>query len=237
MKRILYVLPLSMLLTYCSSTRPLMEPGVSNLKVNGEAATASTSAENQEWPYKETRDTALNGSWQLDGLMAADGSWKGADAWMPANTAAMDAMDSSAHAAMSSVEKSGETVSSSKTFGYKALDTSTHFFDTAAFRQTLAMRVKPFKYWERLPELNLMADLGIFTGSTGCNSMSGSFNFNGNDIKVDPMIRTSKMACFEYDENDFLNDLLKADNYSLNGNKLELKQGATTLLSFSRKEG
>ncbi len=236
MKRILYVLPLSVLLTYCSSTRPLIEPGVSNVKVNGEAATASTSAENKVWPYKETRDTALNGSWQLEGLIAADGNWKGADGWMPADTA-MDVIDSSAHAAMSSIEKSGETASSSKFFGSRVLDTSTHFFDTAAFRQTLAMRVKPFKYWERLPEINLMADLGIFTGSTGCNSMSGSFNFNGSDIKVDPLIRTSKMACFEYDENDFLNNLLKADNYSLNGNKLELKQGATTVLSFSRKEG
>lgn len=80
-----------------------------------------------------------------------------------------------------------------------------------------------------------MPSLGIFTGNTGCNSMSGSFNFNGSDIKVDKRIRTSKMACNDYDESMFIGALLKADNYSLNNGLLELKQGTTTLMSFKRK--
>lgn len=236
MKRILFVLPLSMLLTYCSSTKPVITPGVSNVQVNGMAATTSTDGSvNRDWSYKASRDTGMNGSWQLAGMMLPDGSWKSADTWKPVDTT-MNSMDSMTQAAMSTPVTSDQTASTKKDFGGKLYDTSTHFFDTAAFRETVMASYKPFNYWQRVPEMKILADLGIFTGNTGCNSMSGSFNFSGNDIKVNPNIRTSKMACNEYDESAFLSSLVKVDNYSINNDMLELKKGNTTVLAFTRKQ-
>lgn len=236
MKRTLFVLPLSILLTYCSSTKPVITPGVSNVQVNGTAATTSTDGSvNRDWAYKASRDTGMNGTWQLAGMMLPDGSWKSAETWKPVDTTAMNSTDSLSQAAMSTSSTSNQTASTKKDFGGKLYDTSTHFFDTAAFRSTVMASYKPFNYWQRVPEMKILADLGIFTGTTGCNSMSGSFNFSGNDIKVNPNIRTSKMACNDYDENAFLTSLVKVDNYTINNDLLELKKGNTTVLTFTRK--
>jgi heat shock protein HslJ len=266
MKRILFILPLSALLTYCSSSRQATAPaapGVSNVQVNGAGTTASatTSVENRDWGYKASRDTAMSGTWQLEGMVAADGSWKSAQSWVPVDTTLVTT-DSTAVAdgtstttsgstttttgtsnkAQSSASNSGSTgsvgaqgSSKSKSFGARLYDTSTHFFDTAAFQQTLSRRIVSFNYWQRLPEIRIMPSLGIFTGNTGCNSMSGSFNFSGTDLKVDNRIRTSKMACNDYDESAFIGDLLKADSYTINNGMLEFKKGGHTLLSFKKK--
>ena len=237
MKRILFVLPLSMLLTYCSSTKPVITPGVSNVQVNGMAATTPTDGSiNRDLSYKASGDTGMNGSWQLAGMMLPDGGWKAAETWKPVDTTMMNSMDSTTHAAMSTNSTSNQTASTKKDFGGKLYDTSSHFFDTTTFKQTVQASYKPFNYWQRLPEMKIVADLGIFTGNTGCNSMSGSFNFNGNDIRVNPKIRTSKMACNEYDESAFLGSLVKVDNYSINNDMLELKKGNSTVLSFKRKQ-
>ncbi|MCY7422562.1 MAG: META domain-containing protein [Chitinophagaceae bacterium] len=236
MKRILFILPLSILLTYCSSTKPVTTPGVSNVQVNGMAATTTNDGStNRDWSYKASHDTGMNGNWQLAGMMLPDGSWKAAETWKPVDTTMMNSMDSSTQAAMSTTSTPEQTASTKKDFGGKLYDTSTHFFDTAAYRQTIQASYKPFNYWQRVPEMKIMADLGIFTGNTGCNSMSGSFNFSGNDIKVNPKIRTSKMACNDYDESAFLNSLVKVDNYNIINDMLELKQGNTTVLTFKRK--
>lgn len=247
MKRILFVLPLSVLLTYCSSTRPAIAPGVSNVQVNGSVVTDFSIAANntRDWSYKASRDTSLKGSWQLEGMVAADGSWKTSEAWRPVDTTTT-MVDTTAFQPEGStvmpqskskldLSNSPQTASSKKTFGAGMYDTSMHYFDTAAFRQQLADQVKPFEYWKRLPEINMMPTLGIFTGNTGCNLMNGSFNFSGNDIKFDSRIRTSKMACNEYDETTFVNALTKVDNYNVTNDMLELKQGNTTLLTFKRK--
>ena len=238
MKRILFVLPVSVLLTYCSSTKPVITPaGVSNVQVNGMAATTPTDGSvNRDWSYKSSRDTGINGNWQLAGMMLPDGSWKAAETWKPVDTTTMNTMDSSTQAAMSNNSTTEQTASTKKDFGGKLYDTSTHFFDTAAFVQTIQASYKPFNYWQRVPEMKIMADLGIFTGNTGCNSMSGSFNFSGTDLKVNPKIRTSKMACNEYDESAFLGSLVKVDNYSINNDMLDFKKGNTTVLSFKRKQ-
>ena len=99
---------------------------------------------------------------------------------------------------------------------------------------TLDTSAQPFKYWNRMPSVMLNATNLIFTGTTGCNSMSGRFNFNNKDIRFGRNIVTSKMSCNEYNESNFLSALKKADNYTLNGNTLELKQGATRLLAFKK---
>ncbi len=249
MKRILFVLPLSVLLTYCSSSKQATTPvGVSNVQVNGADYNSANATGSKDWGYKSSRDTAMNGTWELEGMVAADGGWKSAETWTPADTMSMSAdvdiqtqMEankpgpSTDNSSMASSKKSTSTAKGKK-FSYKMADTSTHFFDTVAFRQQLAGReLKPFQYWQRLPEMRIMANLGVFTGNTGCNSMSGSFNFNSSKLKIDNNIRTSKMACSDYDESAFISNLLKADSYNVSGDKLELMQGNTTVLTFKRK--
>ncbi len=43
------------------------------------------------------------------------------------------------------------------------------------------------------------------------------------------------MNCNDYDEANFLAALKKVDNYTINGDQLELKQGSTLLLTFKRR--
>jgi hypothetical protein len=95
--------------------------------------------------------------------------------------------------------------------------------------------LQPYKYWGRTPTMTINATRHIFSGNTGCNSMSGSFNFSGNDIQFSRSINTSKMQCNDYDEANFLATLKKVDNYAINGDQLELKQGSTLLLTFKRR--
>jgi heat shock protein HslJ len=95
--------------------------------------------------------------------------------------------------------------------------------------------LQPYKYWGRTPVMTINATRHVFTGNTGCNSMSGSFNFSGNDIQFSRSINTSKMNCNEYDEANFLTALKKVDNYTINGDQLELKQGSTLLMTFKRR--
>jgi len=242
MKKIIYLLPFSMLLTYCSTSKMTTTPGVSNVKVNDApaAATINTAVETRDWGYKSTRDTALSGEWQLEGMLAANGNWKPVDSWYPTDSAAVDStalpMDSST--AMTDVNEAFNPnppmASTNKNFGSKMRDTSYHYFDTAAFRQQLTDRDKPFDYWKRIPKMTIMPSLGIFSGNTGCNSMSGGFNFTETLIKFENNIRTSKMLCNEYDEVAFLANLVKVDNYIINANVLELKQADTVLLTFKR---
>ena len=92
--------------------------------------------------------------------------------------------------------------------------------------------LEPYKYWTRTP--SLVFNAGIFTGNTGCNSMSGRVNYDNKDLRFNPTINTSKMSCNEYDESAFLSLLKRVDNYSLTGNTLELRQGTTRLLSFRK---
>jgi heat shock protein HslJ len=99
---------------------------------------------------------------------------------------------------------------------------------------TLDTTAQPYNYWTRIPSVTLNASRLVFTGTTGCNSMSGNFNFSSKDIQFGRNIVTSKMSCNEYDETKFISALKKADNYTLNGNTLELKQGNTLLLTFKK---
>ena len=105
-----------------------------------------------------------------------------------------------------------------------------------SFRDTTVRdtTMQPYQYWKRTPTLTINAANRVFSGNTGCNSMSGSFNFSEKDIQFGRNINTSKMSCNEYDETAFISGLKKADNYTLNGNILELRQGNTLLLSFRK---
>lgn len=256
MKKTIFVLPLCAFLAFCGSSRKVATPagpGISNVNVSradtmtsAEKAGASFTSADRDWSYKGTRDTILNGTWTLDGITGADGNWSSTQSWykdtsVVATDTSLMAMDATGTTTTTTATTGTGTTtkatrSKSRGKNRKALYDSANARLKYNFRDSsvLDTTVQPFQYWKRIPTVTLNAKNLIFTGNTGCNSMSGSFNFSDKDIQFGRNIVTSKMMCNEYDENIFLSALKKADNYTLNGNVLELKQGSTLLLSFRK---
>jgi heat shock protein HslJ len=262
MKKTIFVLPLSLIFAFCSSskkaTTPPAGPGISNVNVSrgdtmtsAAKASANFSSQDHDFAYKANRDTALSGTWTLDGMLASNGNWSNTSSWNQDTTAtAATSTDTTAMAngntSMSGTGStaSGNTGSAMARTGRRKGRASKRnaLYDTAQARLKLDYKststydttAQPFQYWKRIPSLTLNPSRQVFTGTTGCNSMSGSFNFSNNQIQFGRNIVTSKMSCNEYDESAFLNALRKADTYTLNGNTLELRQGNTLLLTFRK---
>lgn len=258
MKKSIFVLPLFIVFAYCSSSKKAAAPatlGISNVNVtrndtviSAANASSSISTADRDWAYTANRDTNLNGTWVLAGMTGTDGNWT------PART---DNTDSSVISTDTALVVTNETTTTDTTASAtaasgggnmgksengKTKNNRKALYDSAQARlqkdynatSSLDTAAKPFQYWGRIPSVTLNATNRVFTGTTGCNSMSGSFNFSNKDIQFGHNIVTSKMSCNEYNESDFISALRKADNYTLNGNTLELKQGSTLLLSFRK---
>jgi heat shock protein HslJ len=210
-------------------------------------ASSSLASSNKDFAYTANRDTTLSGTWVLDGMGGEGGNLsstqsQNADSSTATDTA-MVVSDASANpntdSTMSSVSEDKGTAKRGKG---KSGNNRKALYDAAQARlqldykstSTLDTTVQPVQYWTRTPSVTLNASKLVFTGTTGCNSMSGSFNFNNKDIQFGSNIITSKMSCNDYDETNFISALKKADNYTLNGNRLELKQGGTLLLTFRK---
>lgn len=255
MKKTIFVLPVCLLFAFCSSskkaTTPPAGPGISNVNVSradtmtsAAKASASFTPAQQDFAYKANRDTTLSGTWTLDGMLASNGSWSSTSTWYQDTTktmvadSSMSSMTSSTDSAMSKSNKTGTARSGARGRNSKR----NALYDTAKARlkldykstSTLDTTAQPFQYWKSIPSLTINAARQVFTGNTGCNSMSGSLNFSNKDIRFGRNIVTSKMACNEYDESAFLTALKKADNYAVNGNTLEIRQGNTLLLAFRK---
>jgi len=218
-------------------------------------ASSSLTPADRDWSYTANHDTSLNGTWVLES--GADGNWSStqgssADSSTSVTTTAptdtaMVVSDTASNATGGPTATSTTTSNStSKNTGKRRKGKSganrKALYDSAQARLNLDYKstsasdtaTQPYKYWGRTPSVTLNATNLIFTGNTGCNSMSGSFNFSNKDIQFGRNIVTSKMSCNEYDESKFISALKKADNYTVNGNTLELKQGSTLLLTFKK---
>lgn len=254
MKKIIFVLPLCVFLAFCSSSKKAATSataGISNVNVSrndtmtsASNASSSFTTADRDWSYTAKRDTNLNGTWVLAGMNTTDGTWSDTQNWYKDSSAsaviadtAMMVSDTTTMANASNASMSKRGKGKYKNNKRKAL------YDSAQVRlnnmdykstSTLDTTAQPFKYWTRMPSVTFNATNLVFTGTTGCNSMSGSFNFNNKDIQFGRNIVTSKMSCNEYNETNFISALKKADNYTLNGDMLELKQGTTKVLSFKK---
>lgn len=235
--------------------------GAAPTAVNTSATTSSTS---RDWAYRAKHDSTLNGNWALQGMLASNGTWTSTaqdtaaamaatatDAAGMGTTGTMGAAgsmstDASATATTDNSTTTGATAgaTTSATAKTKTKTNKRAVYDSAKVRLGYEVQspgaiidsslLQPYKYWGRTPSLVINTTSRVFSGTTGCNSMSGSFNFSGNDLQF-KAINTSKMNCNEYDEAGFLAALKKVDSYNVNGNQLELKQGGTVLLTFAKK--
>ena len=221
---------------------------------------ATTSQAGRDWAYRAKHDSTLNGNWALQGMLASNGTWTstvqdtaGTVAATAADAQAATTADATGMGATGSMGAAGSagtdmaadnsTATGAKAKA-KAKTNKRAVYDSAKVRLGYEVQspaavvdsslLQPYKYWGRTPSLVINTTSRVFSGTTGCNSMSGSFNFSGNDLQF-KAINTSKMNCNEYDEAGFLAALKKVDSYNVNGNLLELKQGGTVLLTFAKK--
>ncbi len=84
-----------------------------------------------------------------------------------------------------------------------------------------------------LPSLNF-SDNGKLFGSTGCNNFTGSYKLEGTKLSLDPGAMT-KMMCSDNTEQDFLNAINQVTNLKMDGNTLNLLNGAKTVMSLIPK--
>ena len=72
-------------------------------------------------------------------------------------------------------------------------------------------------------------------GATGCNSMGGRYEADGERIRFSDLFST-KMACVEEErmrqETRFVGALERADRYSITGDTLTLSEGGTVVAKF-----
>ncbi len=81
------------------------------------------------------------------------------------------------------------------------------------------------------PFMNVAANR-TFTAYAGCNSIGGKFTVNGSQIKFDDVIRT-EMACEGAAlETPFIQALSEADNFIVNGKRLQLRRGQSVIAKF-----
>lgn len=86
----------------------------------------------------------------------------------------------------------------------------------------------------KFPKINFTIGNLTFTGFTGCNSMSGSFKKDGQNLSFSQNIISTKMACIGYNERAFLENLLKTNNYVIENGILQLKSDNLVLSTWSR---
>lgn len=87
----------------------------------------------------------------------------------------------------------------------------------------------------KIPRLEFNLATKRFTGNTGCNGMSGTFDFTDSTLQFNQRIITTKMACVGYNEKAFLENLLRTNNYRLQNGMLILMFDQTELSRWTRK--
>ena len=87
----------------------------------------------------------------------------------------------------------------------------------------------------KIPRLVFDLSTKKFTGNTGCNSMSGQFEFTDSTLQFNQRIITTRMACIGYNEKEFLETLHRTNSYKLQGGTLILLFDQTELSRWTRK--
>lgn len=86
----------------------------------------------------------------------------------------------------------------------------------------------------KIPSLNFALKANHFSGNTGCNSMGGSFEIKQDALKFNENIISTKMACPGYNEQPFIQNLLKTNRYEIKDGVLQLMFNTTILSKWTR---
>ncbi len=88
----------------------------------------------------------------------------------------------------------------------------------------------------RTPEIQFDTKQNRFSGTTGCNQMSGSFIATDSSLHISDKMITTRMFCPGYDELSFLQNLLKIDGYHFKNGRLILTSKNDVISQWSRKK-
>lgn len=87
----------------------------------------------------------------------------------------------------------------------------------------------------RIPTLNFDLSKHRFSGNTGCNRVSGSFMLTDTSFSFGKDMISTKMACVGYNEQAFIDNLLRTNHYKIKDGVLILMFDATELSRWTRK--
>ena len=90
-------------------------------------------------------------------------------------------------------------------------------------------------FGDRKPQLQFNAADHSVSGTTGCNRLRTTYSVEGQQLRFDEHIVTTKMACAGYEENTFLSALTKVNRYQMEKNQLQLLQDSTLVMAFARE--
>ena len=88
--------------------------------------------------------------------------------------------------------------------------------------------------WEKQPYLVVDLDDETFYANTGCNQISGSTRMRGEKVCFSDINYNSQKTCEGYDENTFIDAVIKCNGYTINQGKLSLTQDGKTVMTFTR---
>jgi heat shock protein HslJ len=88
----------------------------------------------------------------------------------------------------------------------------------------------------RIPEVQFDIKQNRFSGTTGCNQMSGSFSATDSTLHISDKMITTRMFCPGYNETGFLQNLLKIDGYHFKNGWLILTSKNDVISQWSRKK-
>jgi heat shock protein HslJ len=86
-----------------------------------------------------------------------------------------------------------------------------------------------------LPEIEFNIKESHFSGSTGCNRMSGSFLITDTSLHFSDKMVTTRMYCAGYNEPAFLQNLLRVNRYKIESGQLIFLFGEEEVFRWSRK--
>lgn len=88
----------------------------------------------------------------------------------------------------------------------------------------------------RHPEIQFDIKQNRFSGTTGCNQMSGSFIADDSTLQFSDKMITTRMFCPGYDEPSFLQNLLKIDGYQFEKGLLMFTYKHMVISRWTRKK-
>ena len=86
----------------------------------------------------------------------------------------------------------------------------------------------------KIPYLKFDLSEKRFSGNTGCNNMSGSFEIDHTALSFGANMISTKMACPGYNEKPFMDNLLKTNGYEIKDGVLQLMYNTTILSKWAR---
>ncbi len=88
----------------------------------------------------------------------------------------------------------------------------------------------------RIPEIQFDVKQNRFSGTTGCNQMSGTFIADDSTLHISDKMITTRMFCPGYDETSFLQNLLKIDGYHFKNGLLILTSKNDVISQWSHRK-